>query len=88
MMLISYAHKDAPNGARYIQDDLEAVPEWAVEIRSEESEAPPQAPGQGMYESFMAHNERLNNCGMDSWNDLSEEDQNVWNAMAEQYVAA
>lgn len=38
--------------------------------------------GQDLYALYTKKEEELNNCHCDGWEDLAEEEQDVWNAMA------
>jgi len=33
MASVSYAHKDSPHGHRYLQDDTDPLPAWAVGVK-------------------------------------------------------
>lgn len=37
MQEVSYAHRGAPNGTRYVGDAAEAVPDWAVDLQPYDS---------------------------------------------------
>lgn len=38
--------------------------------------------GKDLYQLYVRFNEELINCSVDSWDELLDEDKNVWDAMA------